>query len=315
MFKLLQKYSVVKIGIILASLFSGLTGFAQNDGLSDNFRLINSSANWQLLEKIPLQFTSYHPQGLVKVGEYFYLSSVETIEQPQLLSEANSNSGYDRSPGVGVGHLFKFDGAGTLVQQISLGENKLYHPGGIDFDGESIWVSVAEYRPNSQSIVYRVDPDTLAAEEVLRFDDHLGAIVHDSQRAMLHGVSWGAESYYSWQSRGQAYVADEFKMTKAEGSSIEYQDCQYLPSSLMLCSGIGELVIDNTHTFTVGGIELINLDSHQVEHRITVTNTTPTGEFMVRNPSYFEFRSIGRSNFYFVPENNQSNLYIYELHD
>ena len=311
MFKLLQKYSVVKIGVILAIPVSCLTSFAQDAALGDNFRLINSNTTWQLLEKIPLQFSSYHPQGLVKVGEYFYLSSVETTEQPRMENEETSNSGYDRSPGAGVGHLFKFDGTGRLLQQISLGENNLYHPGGIDFDGESIWVSVAEYRPNSHSIVYRVDPDTLAAEEVFRFDDHLGAIVHDSQRATLHAVSWGAESYYSWQSLEEAYVADEFKMTKAEGSSIEYQDCQYVPSSLMLCSGIGDYAIDNTHTFTVGGIELINLDSRQVEHRITVTNTTPTGEVIVRNPSYFEFHSAGRSHFYFVPEDNQSNLYIY----
>ena len=35
----------------------------------------------------------------------------------------------------------------------------MYHPGGIDYDGRHIWVSVAEYRPNSRSIVYRIDPE------------------------------------------------------------------------------------------------------------------------------------------------------------
>ena len=32
----------------------------------------------------------------------------------------------------------------------------MYHPGGIDYDGRHIWVPVAEYRPNSRSIIYRV---------------------------------------------------------------------------------------------------------------------------------------------------------------
>jgi hypothetical protein len=40
-----------------------------------------------------------------------------------------------------------------------------------------IWVPVAEYRPDSRSIVYRVDPATLEATEVLRFADHIGGIV------------------------------------------------------------------------------------------------------------------------------------------
>ena len=47
----------------------------------------------------------------------------------------------------------------------------MYHPGGIDYDGDDIWVPVAEYRPNSRSIVYRVDPETMKATEVFRFAD------------------------------------------------------------------------------------------------------------------------------------------------
>lgn len=315
MLTLAKKHIFLRLAVILTVQVSCLTSFAQSTGSGLNFRLINGSSSWQLLEKIPLQFDSYHPQGLVRIGDYFYLSSVETIEQPQALNGAGDNSRYDRSPGTGVGHLFKFDREGRLINQLRLGENNFYHPGGIDFDGETIWVSVAEYRPNSHSIVYRVDPDTLLAEEVFRFDDHLGAIIHDRRQATLHAISWGSEFYYSWRGSEGAYVADDYERTRAQGSTIEYQDCQYLPTSLMLCSGIGDYSIDNTHTFTVGGIELIDLDLKRVEHRITVTHTTPTGEFIVRNPSHFEFQSEGRSNFYFVPEDKQSNLYIYEVYD
>ena len=65
---------------------------------------------------------------------------------------------------------------GRLVADVVLGEGTMYHPGGIDFDGRDIWVPVAEYRPNSRSIVYRVDPTTRKAVEVFRFGDHLGGV-------------------------------------------------------------------------------------------------------------------------------------------
>ena len=41
----------------------------------------------------------------------------------------------------------------------------MYHPGGIDYDGEYIWGPVAEYRPNSESIIYKVDAETLKVEK------------------------------------------------------------------------------------------------------------------------------------------------------
>ena len=43
------------------------------------------------------------------------------------------------------------------MSDLKLGEGTIYHPGGIDFDGKFIWVPVAEYRPNSRSIIYRAD--------------------------------------------------------------------------------------------------------------------------------------------------------------
>ena len=49
------------------------------------------------------------------------------------------------------------DKAGNLQKDIILGEGDMYHPGGIDFDGTNVWVPVAQYRPNSSAIIYRVD--------------------------------------------------------------------------------------------------------------------------------------------------------------
>jgi hypothetical protein len=78
---------------------------------------------------------------------------------------------------------------------------RTYHPGGIDFDGRWIWVPVAEYRAESRSVVYRVDPRSLEAVNVFGFADHLGALVYDGPRRALVGVSWGSRRYYRWELR------------------------------------------------------------------------------------------------------------------
>src|SRR4029077_12168589 len=92
-------------------------------------------------------------------GETIFVSSVEV---------------HDRDAGKGVGHLFKINSDGALVADLKLGEGSIYHPGGIDYDGSYIWVPVAEYRPDSRSIVYRVDPDAMAPTDIMRASSWIG---------------------------------------------------------------------------------------------------------------------------------------------
>ncbi|MGH9372576.1 MAG: DUF6454 family protein, partial [Vicinamibacterales bacterium] len=154
-----------------------------------------------------MRFTSHHPQGMVKIGDTIFVSSVEIKMRTRRLPRPVD--GYDRDTGEGVGHLFKIDMAGNLVADIRLGEGTIYHPGGIDYDGKHIWVPVAEYRPNSRSIVYRVDPVTMEATEMFRFADHIGGIVHNTDDRTLHGVSWGSRRFYRWT------LGDDGRVTNA----------------------------------------------------------------------------------------------------
>src|SRR6185436_13801282 len=152
----------------------------------------------------------------------------------------------DRDAGEGVAHLFKIDMAGKLIAEITLSEGTIYHPGGIDYDGTNIWVPVAEYRPDSRSVVYRVDPHTMKATEALRFADHLGAIVHNTDDGTLHGVSWGSRRFYRWKigasvRAGDAGVAAEPARTLNASHYVDYQDCKYLVARRMLCSGTSDM--------------------------------------------------------------------------
>ena len=74
-----------------------------------------------------MRFDTQHPQGMVKIGDDFYLSSVEiktpTKRFPQPVD------GYDRDTGEGAGHLFKFDKTGKLLADLPLGEGHDLSPG------------------------------------------------------------------------------------------------------------------------------------------------------------------------------------------
>jgi hypothetical protein len=136
------------------ALLSSLTALASIPNVAAELPKLSRSSTWTPLSNFKLQFKTYHPQGMVKVGNVYYMSSVEILEDTQKYPQPQN--GLDRSAGKGKAHLFKFDGSGKLLADIILaeGEGDVYHPGGIDFDGKYIYVPVAEYRPNSAAILY-----------------------------------------------------------------------------------------------------------------------------------------------------------------
>ena len=145
--------------------------------ISERFCQITSSSEWKLAKTIKLNFPTFHPQGMLKIGDFYFLSAVQTIVKPQKYNSLQN--GYYRSTGKGIGHLFTFNESGDLIAQANLGDSITYHPGGIDFDGKYIWAPVSEYRPNSRSLIYRIDPATLNFEQIFPFNDSIGALACD----------------------------------------------------------------------------------------------------------------------------------------
>ena len=254
---------------------------------------LTRSSAWTLVGSVPIAFRTFHPQGMVKIGETLVVSSVEVV---------------DRDAGKGVGHLFKIDMAGNLVAALRLGEGAIYHPGGIDYDGQSIWVPVAEYRPDSRSIVYRVDPATMKAAEVFRVDDHIGAIVHNVDDHTLHGVSWGSRRFYRWTLGGAGKGS-----TLNTSHYLDYQDCKYVGRRRMLCTGVAEIrQARGAVPFRLGGIDLVDLDAGRPVHQVPVLLWTVGGLDMTHNPVWLEPSAAGLRG-YFMPEDDRSTLYIYDV--
>ena len=288
---------------------------AADPTLAERVPLLTRATQWKQVAAIAMQFPTFHPQGMVKIGDAFYVSSVEIIKPTTRYPELRE--GYDRDTGEGVGHLFKLDLKGNLITDLTLGEGTMYHPGGIDYDGKSIWVPVAEYRPNSRAIIYRVDPVAMKATEVFRYGDHIGGVVHNTENKSLHGVSWGSRRFYSWalDANGVPTNAktppEQLRVANPSGY-IDYQDCKYLGRQEALCSGLNNYQMKKeAPRFPLGGFEIVDLAANRAIFQMPVELWTDSGLPMTQNPFWVEPTSTGLRA-YFMPEDEKSTLYIYE---
>ena len=320
-----MKKLIVKVIFLLC--LNAISSFGQTtspvrdaDNFFNKFCNITESSSWELTRIVKLKFRTYHPQGMIKVGKFYYLSSVEKIASPKKYQ--NLQNGYDRSIGKGIGHLFKFNEKGELISKVTLGDSIIVHPGGIDFDGKFIWVPVAEYRLNSRSILYRINPTSLEFDPVFRFNDHIGAVACDTKNNTLIGVSWGSRRFYFWKlnfdigfgrfNKKNEYSIPNYEMKLNGNYYIDYQDCHYAGSNCILCGGLKNYSTNAMVKFALGGLDLIEIKSFIPIHQIPVNLFSKSGAVMTRNPFYVEM--IGdRLMFYFIPEDGESNMYIYEI--
>ena len=283
--------------------------------VADRITTLTRASSWTVERSVPMTFPAHHPQGLVKIDDRLFFSSVEVTNPPR---RGAGGDGFDRDTGRGVGHLFEATMDGRLVADVVLGEGTMYHPGGIDFDGRDIWVPVAEYRPNSRSIVYRVDPTTRKAVEVFRVGDHLGGVACNTDDRTLHAVSWGSRWIYrvALDRSGRPTNADAPLATlRASNRShyVDYQDCKYVGKQRMLCSGIADVTRSaGERPLQLGGIDLVDLVSAAPLHQLPVGLTTPGGESLTRNPSFFE-AADGGVRAYFLPDDDRATLYVYRI--
>ena len=272
--------------ILAGALLAGMTvvgadASGRDDKVARAFEATTRSTAWTQVARIPLKFPTYHPQGFAVVGDTIFLSSVEVLEAP--VKYPAPVDGYDRTPGKGIGHLFVLDRQGNLKKDIRLGEGTVYHPGGIDFDGDNVWVPVAEYRPNSRAIVYKVNPNTFAVSEQFRVRDHVGGVVRDRRTGKVHGVSWGSRTLYEWTAAG-----NQLDAKANESHLLDYQDCDYVSQSKQLCGGVTGLPTATGGNYELGGLALLDLKDNRILHEIPFPAFSSAGHSATRNPVAME---------------------------
>lgn len=285
--------------------------------LSKRLHKLTGNTAWTKAAEVPLQFKTFHPQGMVKIGDVYYMSSVEIIAAP--VKYPQPVDGYDRDTGSGQGHLFKFDASGTLLSDLKIGEGTVYHPGGCDFDGQHIWVPTAEYRPNSRGSIHRVDPQSMQATKVLDYPDHLGGCSRNPDDNSVHAVNWGSRGFYRFELNQQQTASATAKIPSAELKKlnhefyIDYQDNQYLGHQEMLYTGLNSYKVSSSApAFNLGGLEIVNLETNLAIHQVPIKLWSPvTGRAMTNNPTWFELTANGVRG-YFVPDDDTSILYVYD---
>ncbi|GAA0957150.1 DUF6454 family protein [Kribbella koreensis] len=273
----------VLAGVLVAGLsVVGADAAGRDDKVVRAFEATTRSTAWTQVARIPLKFPTYHPQGFALVGDRIYLSSVEVLEAP--VPYPVPVDGYDRTPGKGIGHVFVLDRQGNLLKDIRVGEGTAYHPGGIDYDGENVWVPAAEYRPNSRGIVYKINPRTYRVSEQFRVKDHVGGVVRDRRTGLVHGVSWGSRTLYAWTAAGK-----QVDKQPNQSHLLDYQDCDYVGRSKQLCGGVTGLKTPTGGNFELGGLALLDLnDDNRILHEIPFPAYSTAGHSVTRNPVALE---------------------------
>jgi len=89
-------------GVLLTGLTTAQATGRDSD-VTRAFQATDRSTAWKLVQRVPLKFPTYHPQGIALVGDLIFLSSVEVLEAP--VKYPVPVDGYDRTPGKGIGHV------------------------------------------------------------------------------------------------------------------------------------------------------------------------------------------------------------------
>lgn len=200
-------YSLLSFGLILMS------GICQQGTLM-NHPLPDVVANAERLESVgvsdPVAFNAFHIQGLVATPDAFIFTSVESLARR--------------------GWIFKADRQSLqCVQRRALAQGNDFHPGGMDFDGQFLWVPLAAYTRKSHARILSLDPATLEGETRWEVEDHIGALSRVEN--LLIGASWDAEDFYFWDLTGRLLE------TRKNPTGVAYQDCKGASGFLVCCGG------------------------------------------------------------------------------
>jgi hypothetical protein len=260
---------------------------------------------------------------MVAIGEDRFITARGDWTVPTKSYNGTITNGTDRSAGAGYAHLEVYDGQGKRVVDATLTEpgDIEYHIGGIDYDGQYIWATLAQYRPNTTATIIAVDPVTLEHKPVYHYADHLGGIVHDTKTQRLATLNWGARNASIWNLNAttpSAYPAFSTPLSVVKNPTffVDYQDCKFLGHSkyygfraVMICSGVATLAPN----VTVGGLALVDFETMIPLYEVPLTMLSSKGTPMTQNPFDVAWNAANETmRVYFLPDQHNSTLYIYE---
>lgn len=301
---------------------------AASDGeqIIELFQRLGRSTVWTSIANISFEGDTFEPEGMIRLGnDRYVVSSGEYTEHTKSYGEIIN--GTDRTAGHGFAHLMVYNGKGERIADATITTEgaQEYHNGGIDWDGESIWGTIGQYRPNSTAYVYKADPATMEPTEVVHYDDHLGGIVHDTVASSITALNWGSRNASTWDlKRVTPGCASEPASAPAPAPRprsvlrnpsyfVDYQDCKWLGrsrfyggKSVMLCSGVATI-----GNYNLGGVALVDVATMVPLAEVPIALESALGVRLTQNPVDASVED-GKLRFYWMPDQHNSTLYIYE---
>jgi hypothetical protein len=274
--------SDASIGAYCERMFDNAT--RTDPGITGTIAAVSRRTRWRLIDELPLRFDAHHPQGMARVGTTWWISTVDVD--------------------ACRGYVLASDHRGELVARVSVGDEWRYHPGGMDFDGEALWIAAAEYRPDSTATIYRMVP---GAEPERAFDvsDHVGAVARCGAEGDLVGWSWGSRRFYRWTVDG-TIVAARINPT----FFVDHQDCQWLDSGHLLCGGVAEVQLASGPGW-LGGLGLLDVDDLVMQREVPFPMYSPSSERVAtHNPIWSEVRD-DQLLVHLLPDDGRSTILTY----
>ncbi|ATY30722.1 DUF6454 family protein [Sphingomonas psychrotolerans] len=196
------------------------------------------------------------------------------------------------------GYIHEFDRrTGKLLRRRELTDGARYHPGGISISGRSIWVPVAELKPNSSAILLELDADSLRVRRKIRVADHLGCVAA-SGRTLVAG-NWDSELLYIFD------LADNGRVrTVPNPSPTHHQDMKFVD---------GQLVAGGSLTLWSGAVDWIDWPSMKLRRTLRSGAIGPVRPLGRGGPYTGEGMAIEGRELYVVPEDGPSRLFHFRL--
>jgi hypothetical protein len=306
---------------------------AQSDGnaIVELFQTLGRSTVWESIANISFEGNTYEPEGMVRLGGDRYIVSAGEYTASTVSYNGTIINGTDRTAGAGFAHLIVFDGNGSRIADATLTAQGAaeYHNGGIDFDGEYIWATIAQYRPNTTAHVARIDPTTLQPQTILEYNDHLGGIVHDVRTNSITALNWGSRNASTWylnllgnnnecsSNISNAGLQTPFKVTRNPSYYVDYQDCKFLGHAqryddrpVMLCSGVATIG-SGASAYNLGGIAIVDVETMLPLAEVPITMVSALGVPVTENPVDVSIED-GKLRLFWLPDQHNSTLYVYE---
>ena len=189
-----------------------------------------------------------------------------------------------------TGHLGEFELlSGRLLRSVEVQNGERYHPGGLAKHGDSLWLPVAEYRPNSSSVIQRRNQRTLALEAKFEVPDHIGCVAVMNGR--VYGGNWDSKQIYAWDTGGTLIS------NRDNPSGTSFQDMKAVGGQL-IGSGIRP---------EGGAIDWLDVRDLRMLRRVR-TGKTDRDVLMTH-----EGMAISGTRLYLLPEDSPSRLFIFGL--